>query len=332
MKRAIAWVATAALLAIASVPLGAYLKLGTRVGARTVTLKWGHFPVRYFVTDRGVPGVTAQQLQTAVTRAFSTWKAVDTAVISSEFVGFTQASPLDEDGMTVLGYLNRPDLDRVLGATDFLLDTTTGEIVESDIFFNSAFPWSVADGGETGRFDVQSIALHEIGHLHGLGHSALGETELRPGGRRVLSSEAIMFPIAFSPGTTEERTLRPDDIAGISEMYPASNFTRTTGSISGKVTKNGEGVPGAHVVAFNPRTGDMIGGFALNAEGSFTIAGLQPGPHVVRAEPLDDAEIDSFFDPSLNTDIDFRVKFYERLVVVPRGGGTSNIEIKVVAR
>ncbi len=332
MKRLTILAATAALLAVTVVPLDAYLKLGTRIGTRMVTLKWSHFPIRYYVTDGGVSGVTAQQFQTAVTRAFGTWDGVDTAVTSSEFVGFTQAPPLDEDGMTVLGYLNRPDLDRVLGATDFTLDTTTGEIVESDIFFNSAFPWSVADGGESGRFDVQSIALHEIGHLHGLGHSALGETELRPGGRRVLSSEAIMFPISFSPGTTVERTLRPDDIAGLSEIYPASQFTRTTGSISGKVTKNGNGVPGAHIVAFNIETGDMIGGFTLSSDGTFTIAGLRPGPHVLRAEPLDDAEIDSFFEPSLNTDVDFRVKFYERLVVVPKGGGTRGIEIKVVPK
>jgi hypothetical protein len=332
MKRPVFLAATALLLGLAVVPLSAYLKLGTRVGTRMVTLKWSRFPIRYYVTDRGVSGVSAQQFQTAVTRAFGTWDRVDTAETSSEFVGFTQAPPLDEDGMTVLGYLNRPDLDRVLGATDFLLDTTTGEIVESDIFFNSAFPWSVADGGESGRFDVQSIALHEIGHLHGLGHSALGETELRAGGRRVLSAEAIMFPISFSPGTAAERTLRPDDIAGLSEMYPSRDFTRSTGSISGKVTKNGQGVPGAHIVAFNPANGEMIGGFTLNADGTFTIAGLQPGPHVLRAEPLDDADIDSFFEPSLNTDVDFRVKFYERLVVVPRGGGTSGIEIKVVPK
>lgn len=332
MKRLTLLAVAASLLAVTVAPLGAYLKLGTRIGTRMLTLKWSRFPIRYFVANRAVPGVSAQQFQTAVTRAFGTWEAVGTAVTSSEFVGFTLAPPLEEDGMTVLGYLNRPDLDRVLGATDFTLDTTSGEIVESDIFFNSAFPWSVADGGEAARFDVQSIALHEIGHLHGLGHSALGETELRPGGRRVLSSEAIMFPIAFSPGTTVERTLRPDDIAGISEMYPASQFTRTTGSITGRVTKNGTGVPGAHIVAFDPSTGDMIGGFTLNAEGTFTIAGLQPGPHVLRAEPLDDAEIDSFFEPSLNTDVDFRVKFYERLVVVPKGGGTSGVEIKVVPK
>ena len=89
----------------------------------------------------------------------------------------------------------------------------TGEIIESDIFLNSTFAWSVAAGGEPGRQDVESIALHEIGHLHGLGHSMLGETELIGGGRRVLGAEAVMFPIAFTAGTLN-RTLRADDIAG----------------------------------------------------------------------------------------------------------------------
>ena len=102
----------------------------------------------------------------------------------------------------MLGFQNRPDLDRTLAATNFFIDTTTGEIVESDIFFNSSFTWSTADAGITGRFDVGSIAQHEIGHLLGLSHSALGETELRAGGRRVLGAESVMFPIAYKPATS----------------------------------------------------------------------------------------------------------------------------------
>ena len=138
-----------------------------------------------------------------------------------------------------------------------------------------------------------------------------------------------MFPVAFSVGSTVGRTLRADDIAGLSDIYPNTEFRRERGSVSGRVTKSGGGVLGAHVVAFNPRTGRLVGGFSLNENGGFVIGGLEPGPHVLRVEPLDDGDIESFFDLTLDIDANFRPKFHDRLVVVPRGGGANNVEIRV---
>lgn len=332
MKRLVALAVFGLLAWIAIEPVAAYLKLGTRVGTRTVNLRWREFPIRYFVTDRSVDGVSASQFQAAVTRAFGTWHTVETADTSSQFVGFTQAPPFDEDGLSVIGYLSRPDQNRTLAATTFLIDTIDGEIVESDIFFNTSFSWSTSESGVTGRFDVESIALHEIGHLLGLSHSALGETELVGGGRRVIAAEAVMFPIAFSAGSISDRVLRADDIAGISDVYGTSAFSRASGSISGRVTKNGSGVQGAHITAFNPRTGKIVGGFTLAADGAFVIAALEPGPHVLRVEPLDDADIDSFFDASTEVDVDFRARFHDRVVTVPRGGGANGVEIQVTPK
>jgi Matrixin len=328
-----AGIAIAALTFGPSTPAFAYLKFGTTVNGRSVTLKWPTGAVRYRVTDRGVPGVSATDLQAAAARAFATWEAVPTASISYQFGGFTAALPGQDDGLSTLGFLSRPDLARVLATTSFLIDNTTGELLESDIFFNSAFPWSTAAGGESGKFDLETIALHEIGHLSGLGHSALGETELRPeGGRRVVAAEAIMFPIAFAAGSVSARTLRADDIAGISDIYPDNGVAGATGSISGRITKNGQGLFGAHVVAFDLTSGEIVGNFSLSADGAFVIARLSPGPHLVRVEPLDDVDLDEFFGPRQTVDLNFRVAFSDRVVVVPRGGDSAGVEVKVVAK
>jgi hypothetical protein len=98
------------------------------------------------------------------------------------------------------------------------------------------------------------------------------------------------------------------------------------------VTKNGRGIFGAHVVAFNPSTGALVANFALNTLGEFSIAGLTSGAYVIRVEPLDDADADGFFDADVPPDVDFRVTFFSRLVAVPRGGDGGSIEIKVVAK
>jgi hypothetical protein len=233
----------------------------------------------------------------------------------------------------VIGFRSRPELERTLAATTFELDTITGDIIESDIFFNTAFAWSVASAGQADRYDVESVGTHEIGHLLGLGHSALGETEIRPtGGRRVLAKRAVMFPIAYPAGNIEDRTLEADDRAGIGDVYAFATSVRDTGTISGKVTLGGGGVFGAHVTALNTRTGEMVGGFSLDANGGFAIGGLVPGIYVVRAEPIDDADLDSFFDAGTTVKINFKPAYLPTLVAVPKGGSGPSVEIKVVAK
>lgn len=333
MKRALAVMTAAALVIGPASPAFAYLKFGVTAGNRQIALKWAHTPVRYFVTDRTGINVGANDFQGAVARAFATWQAVPTSSIAYQFVGVTSAPPFQEDGQSTLGFASRPDLNRVLASTNILVDDATGEIVESDIFFNTAFQWSVAAGGEADKYDLESVALHEIGHLSGLAHSALGETEFRSDGtRRVTAAEAVMFPIAYPAGNILGRALRADDVAGISELYPDGGFVDATGSVSGRVTRDGRGVFGAHVIAFNPSNGSLTAGFALDDQGRFSILGLSPGPHVIRVEPIDDADVDSFFGSTAAVAVDFRVTFLNRLAVVPRGGDTGTVEIKVTAK
>jgi hypothetical protein len=333
MRRAGAALAVLAAVLIAAPTARAYLKFGFTLNGKDIAVRWNSMPVRYFITNRDVSNVTASQLQAAAQLGFAAWARVPTVSLSAQFVGFTGAEPSVDDGISVIGFQARPDLERTLGATQFAFDDVSGDLLEADIFLNSAFDWSVAPDGLPGRFDVQSIITHELGHLHGLGHSALGETELRPGGgRRVLAKQAIMFPIAFPAGNIDDRTPKPDDAAGLGDVYASTTFNRQYGQIAGRVTLNGQGIYGAHVTAFNSSTGALVGGFCLDSQGRFTIGGLPAGVYVVRAEPLDDADIDSFFDPDTQVNIGFKPTYFGRLVAVQAGGGSPAIEIRVTGK
>ena len=333
MTRRLAWMAVVVLVVSVPVAVGAYLKFGAVVGSRVLTVRWTSLPIRYFVTNRDVAGVTAPQLEAAVQRAFARWTSVPGVALSSEFAGFTAEDPFVEEGASTFGFRLRADLDRTLGATRFTLRSGSADIIEADIFLNSNFPWSVTDGGQSGRFDVESIAVHEIGHLIGLAHSMLGETELLDGDRRrVLAKRAVMFPIAYPSGNIEDRTLEADDRAGAADIYGTAEFERATGAISGRVTLNGNGLFGAHVTAFNPKTAETVASFSLNQQGEFVVSGLVPGLYVVRVEPLDDADLDSFFGDDTVVNTGFAPTYFAKLVAVPAGGSGASIEVKVKAR
>ena len=80
-------------------------------------------------------------------------------------------------------------------------------IVESDIVFNDAHTW--ADGAVSGKFDVQSVALHELGHTVGLDD-------------QYLNTSKVMG--AASSGATK-RALTQTEIDGAIYLYGASDTT-----------------------------------------------------------------------------------------------------------
>ena len=139
--RARTWIALAVLIAGLPGTADAYIHLGLEIGGQTRSLKWTASRVRWFANDRTtVPGVSASQFQSEIARAFTTWEEVPTASIEFQFAGFTSAVPFDDDDLSVFGFQSEPDMDRVLGATTFIVDVLTATIVESDVFFNSSVP------------------------------------------------------------------------------------------------------------------------------------------------------------------------------------------------
>jgi len=71
-----------------------------------------------------------------------------------------------------------------------------------------------ADGAVPGKLDIETVALHEIGHLMGLAHTATNP----PAGN-------VMYAYNAGNGYTL-RTLQADDLSGIRHLYPL-----TTGGI-----------------------------------------------------------------------------------------------------
>ncbi len=144
----------------------------------------------------------------------------------------------------------------------------SGRIVDADVLFNGK-NFRFTTSGMSGRFDVQDVMAHELGHVAGLDHSGVcGST---------------MFPYVDST-VILHRSLSRDESAALASIYPSSS----QGGISGRVCRiaDGTGVSGAHVSARD--AGGRLAAAALaNAAGFFVIGGLQPGTFTVVADPLD---------------------------------------------
>ena len=89
-------------------------------------------------------------------------------------------------------------------------------------FYNPAFAWTTTDAVYLdfgAPIDIETIAVHENGHAHGLGHFGgpvnRQPFSLKPNGR-VFNPEAVMNPFYLGG---EERSPLPTDVAGLRTLY-----------------------------------------------------------------------------------------------------------------
>ena len=81
------------------------------------------------------------------------------------------------------------------------------ELIHADIIFNTRDHQFSTDENEFTMYDMPSIALHELGHLLGLGHTSF-------------TDDSVMIP--YIDTETTFRTLTELDIQNIEENYSTS--------------------------------------------------------------------------------------------------------------
>ncbi|MDF1836808.1 MAG: IPT/TIG domain-containing protein [Planctomycetota bacterium] len=145
---------------------------------------------------------------------------------------------------------------------------TSGTIIDADVLFNGK-DFRFTTDGTGGRFDIQDVATHELGHLLGLDHSGV--------------AGATMYPYV-DPTVILHRSLGMDDIHGLRDMYPSQTFA----SISGNLKRNADqtAVAGGYIVV-RDSAGRTVGSALADEAGAFRVEALDAGTYSVWATPLD---------------------------------------------
>jgi hypothetical protein len=232
-----------------------------------------------------ISGTSIRSVASVINSAFNTWStAPNASLIANQGQQAPASTGLSStDGINLICFTCTGDFSQdasTLAFTATSTETTTGNIVDADILFNpkKAFTTDATVSGQSGQ-DLETVAVHEIGHFFGFSHSGV--------------VKATMFP--FAPPV--ERTLGYDDVMIASQVYPNPGAV-STHTISGTVRLSGNPVFGAQVVAESQTNFEPNGMMSANVrktpisaltlpDGTYSIV-VPDDTYFVFAEPLDD--------------------------------------------
>jgi hypothetical protein len=124
-----------------------------------------------------------------------------------------------------------------------------GITAAGDVHLDDAETWTTTGGG----VDLETIALHELGHSLGLAHATTGTCGATTGANRSIMCSSLS-------GT--DRTLAPDDIAGIQSLYGPPENACGGYTVTVDLGAGGAPTPGADVIrgTDGPDVIDGLGG------------------------------------------------------------------------
>jgi len=218
-------------------------------------ISWDTTLVGYQINPSGGPSGSIAAIQASM----QAWSDVSTSSFTFAYDGQTTSSDhgfLDFTNVITFGEISDPS---VLAENAYWY-LTTGEMIDSDIMFNTNQPWDTT--GTSDAYDVQNVGTHELGHSLSLGHVG------GPSG-----TEKTMYPYA-SLGETKKRTLDQDDIDGITFLYPSStspvSVTVATSPSGRQVTVDGNTYTSPQTFNWTPGASHTIGTTSPQSEATGT--------------------------------------------------------------
>jgi hypothetical protein len=174
---------------------------------------WGTFatwnndlPVGFVINPNNAKGPDTAFITSAISTSAETWDAETSKELFKDAYTINTGArygKLDGKNSIVFGSTSP----RTIAVTTTWYYTSTKQIVEFDMKFNSYYIWGDANSNSR-VMDLQNIATHELGH--GIGMKDVYEGSC---------SEVTMYGYGNN-GEIKKRTLEPQDIEGLLSLYP----------------------------------------------------------------------------------------------------------------
>jgi hypothetical protein len=169
--------------------------------------KWpGDHPVVDIYVNPNTEDCSGEEI--AVQKAIDTWNAVPGKNITLRYAGLTGVTSVeDANGLNEIIWRDMGSIEQ--GHAVPRIDNS--HILEVDIELNDYYQWNTIDITPGSQFDVQSVVLHEMGHLLGLRDLYGYEPGFPQDEHKVMSNPSC--------------TLAEEDMAGIQWIYSSASAT-----------------------------------------------------------------------------------------------------------